>query len=423
MYREQTVGGHDFWTAQERTYHKHPIAVDGRLSLYGLSYLLRKNELFYWLDSARPQLITGQDEQRAALVDFVKNSAPGSIATVRGPFGSGKTALAYSTVAELVRSGAVSPGAIHRITQHDITQHEGFNPDDALAPKTVFDQTKKEGSTFPRVVFLEEIERTSDPETNEASFRNVATMRDGMFAPVIVLTGENTLDDPRFFDLVGSNPDEVLQIEMPPFTEADLYDAIKRRLLYTFGDVAKDIDVNNIFDPEIINVLIPNTDPRTATPRDIFFFFEALSSYTEGLKYTAKPLLDKPVHIDFATFRRAMRQQLGFNRARIDRDKDASQLRQEWFWTFIRDNYDPEVPFKSFTLRELLKIMKDSGFALETPEDTEDDWRFLYALRAELDLMEVNNSKLSPKPLPDTEFLPSTEAFIKSAIFAPVETK
>ncbi|MBI4098312.1 MAG: hypothetical protein HY426_04720, partial [Candidatus Levybacteria bacterium] len=295
----------------------------------------------------------------------------------------------------------------HRITQ-DTIYGESLTPEEILQTRTTFDPSKHMPDTMPRVVFIEEIERNNDPQANELSFRNISELRAGLFAPRIIVTGEDTLRDPRFFELIGADPKDVLQVDMPRLTGEILNEALRKRLVYLFGDQARGLNIN-IFAPEVLNALIPNTDPPIATMRDTFSYIKQLSEY---FKFGDKEKAEKPVEYDQPTF---IDGQL-FGRAIRSIHQGEVSPEQNALFQYIRAQYDPNFPFKPLMVEKLIELFGiDVDLSVEDPRKRALRERSLLQNLESIGLMEVRDSKLSPKPILEREFLPTVESFVRAA--------
>lgn len=255
----------------ERTFHEKPVLVDGALTWYGLDYISNHPYgLFNWLANRylSSEVAVRQETKIKSLAEHIVNSSPGSVATVFGPFGSGKTNFIYSLVNELDASGKIKLEEMHVIAVNNIYWNDVNSIEDLLKINSSFTSAPVDTKSIPpRLIIIEENER-ADKETHQDAFVMMGLLLPQI--PFLIFTGESTLKDPRFFELLGVKQNEVYQVEMDPVTPDSLKQAIKKRMTFLFGDQVSGFNPDSLFDPEFLNFLIPKTDPPSATYRDVF---------------------------------------------------------------------------------------------------------------------------------------------------------
>ena len=384
----------------ERVTHLSPILAEGALTWYGLNYLTRhSSDPFFWLStrSGADELV-GEEDKIKALANHIDSSPSGSLATIVGPFGSGKTGFVYRLMDELISSGKMKEEEIQWVATSNRDWNKIYTITDILA---------KNPPVPPRLIVLEENERIQRQD-HEDSFTMLGLLLPEI--PFLVLTGESTLKDPQFFKLIGVDPSKVYSVEMDPITPESLKEALKARMLALFGEYAQSFNPDKLFDPEFLNYLIPNTNPPVATYREILGKIVGMAQYGLGEGLVDRELRNQPAQINGELYRKVWQDSpSGIEKSYVD--KVTAGLHR-----IIRTTHNPSMAFQPLPYEKLIELGLFEG--LDAPgEERERNGKRNERLRNLLlwDVVkEVGDSKLTPKSNSDKTFIPTVKTFLNA---------
>ncbi len=358
-------------------------------------------------------LYVGQGEACRQLTDIIMHDKPGTVAIISEPFGFGKTSFVYTVIDSLVEAG-MSSGGWRRVWIDDLgTEFREFRkPDDCKKPDwTILDRTKIKSPVddTPKVLFIEEF----DIKISEAEIRTGLTQAGsylGKDVPIIVVTGDYVLRNPELLKLLGS-PFDPKYVSLEPLSQEIFREAVLTRLRSATEGKANDLQWNDIlcvyddekesyeiklddlFEPSIWELLIPNTNPPIALFRESFGILGGMfrdSSLYENL--------DSAPRVSRSAIRRA-----GFGKLVKTEVADFAQR----LYDFIRQSYKPGVKFESLTSTDLMKYCPVEKFS-------EHEYRsrvILPAIKAGV-LKSLGVPYLKPDDKRPGPYLPSQKSFV-----------
>lgn len=387
-----------------RVTHRSPVLVDGALTLYGFNYITTQRNIFHSLAkrALSEVVVVGQDEQIEALVKHISTAIPGSVATITGPFGSGKTDLVYGLVDKLIASGNTKPEEIHRI-EINSTDWDSVNSLSSILRRnsSFADGPVDILSIPPRLIIIEEGER-ADRETHETAFIMAGLLLPHI--PFLIFTGEYTLKDPHFFKLLGIDQNNVYQVQMAPVTADSLKETMRKRMTYLFGDQVKDFDPNPLFDPAFLDFLIPRTNPPIATYREVLMIISEL-----GQTETPRSSEDLPALIDGNLYRSFYDFRPPYHNLKPDVGVFVSRIQE-----LIRNTYTPTSYFQPLSYEQLITLGLYEGLdtkGLEREERRSD--RLTSLLRSKI-IAVIGDSVLTERNNKERTFLPTVETFLNA---------
>ena len=393
----------------ERVTHYSPILMEGgALTWYGLEHIIgHESKPFNWLsklENVYGHELVGQEDKIKALADHIASSPSGSVATVLGPFGSGKTGFVFGLAEELISSGKMRREEIKHRAMNDLDWNKTYTVDDILRDN--FPGEKDRKCVHPRLLILEEHER-ADKQTDEDAFTMLGLLLPEI--PFLILTGESTLKDPQFFKLIGVDRSKIYSVEMDPITPESLKEALKRRMIFIFGDYAQGFDPDALFDPEFLDFLIPNTNPPVATYRDALLWISSMGQQAETILDLKGEQENQPAHIN-GDFYRKIRQ------ARRSTMEPYEYSVKAGLHKLIRTTYDHSTSFQPLSYEKLIELGLYEGMGLDRTQrgrERELDRR-MRSLLSEGNgaIVEVDKSELTKKKDSDRRFLPTVDTFL-----------
>lgn len=393
----------------ERVYHDKPALIDGALTWYGLHYLANHsyNPFYSLARGGRSDLIIGIEPQIRSLSDHISTAPIGSLATISGPFGSGKTAFIYALLDELSTRGIMKPEEIHRIVLDDLRWSDVSGLDSVLSSLTTFgkDRYVNTEETPPKLVIIEEIDR-SEKEQHENAFLLAELIRRDL--PFLIITGGSaTLKDPNFFELMEVSSDQVYQVEMVPPTPESLKEVLKRDFAFLFGDNTPEFNPDRLFDPEFLDRALPNTHPPITTFREAL---SRVSDLAKSLRYP-KDSSDEHAFIDGNFYREFVKPTNDYVKDRLD---IGFLIRLQ---ELINSTYNPAVPFEALNFEQLTDLGFDEGIE----GDIDIRKRNKKLKNHHQFLIEVDVSALTDKPESERRFLPTARTFL-DARYNPIDS-
>lgn len=382
----------------EKVIHPSPILAEGALTWYGLNYIVsHHSDLFFWLATKRGiRELVGQEDKTKALADHIVSSPSGSVATIIGPFGSGKSGFVYRLMDELISSRKMKEEEMHWVATTDRDWDKIYTIPDILG---------KTPSVAPRLMIVEENERM-DKQDHENAFTMLGLLLPQI--PFLILTGESTLQDPQFFKLIGVNPSNIYSVEMDPITPESLKETLKKRMMSIFGDQMQEFNPDLLFDPEFLSFIIPNTSPPVATYRGTLENISWMGRNALGQGLVDRKLRDQPAQINGEFYRKI-------------RQDNLSRIEKSYIYTvtaglhkLIRTTFDPSTPFQPLSYEELIELGLFEGLDLDGAERERHSKRNerLNSLLGFGFVREVGDSKLTLKNNSDRKFIPTVQTFL-----------
>lgn len=222
--------------------------------------------------SVGAELLVGQERPRQELIDFAVQSPIGSVAIISEPLGTGKSSLVQMVRRDLATGYGISGDESPRISIHGLLPEDASFQDAYQAGTPAYRRQPDSHLARPKVVFLEEFDRKEGYQSLEEAMTKIGHSLGTDFERLL-LTGDYSLRNPNLIRALGVAV-EPKHIHLDPLTPATLKLILERRIQLASQDDLFDeykigeLDMEQLFDPEFLAHLVPNTDPPSATVRN-----------------------------------------------------------------------------------------------------------------------------------------------------------
>lgn len=255
-----------------------------------------------------PEIFVGQERARDDLARFILGGQPGSVAVIQDRFGSGKTEMRYRVEHDLETSGLMQRN--QSVTLFINTGRWQVDPSEGLEglmrnTSAFRGRGRQDGDPDApvKLLVIEEVGR-SDSEEVAHNLNILRQLRAKGELPPLLITGEETLSDPRFFEQLGCQPLDITRIELEPLTP----DLVEKALAVRISSARRSREIERIlrsgqeidqlieeltvlkqaeedlvtassefFDQQFLRRLVPPTEKPAATFRSVFAILSAIS--------------------------------------------------------------------------------------------------------------------------------------------------
>lgn len=288
----------------------------------------------------------GQERPYKQLRDALTQSPNGTVVAIVGPLGAGKDALLQVVITDLRAQGILKEHEVHHTFIEDFREDQKFEDID----RHLYWAEKPEGwpKVYPKVLVVNEVSYTRHSSKKHKEYLSRAGKFLGKEAPIIVLLGDS-LENRELVEALGS-PHEPIYIPLDPLTPDILKGTLRQRLARALERSPEEIDIDSMFDQDVLTSLTPNADYPIANMRMTLSVIESLRRKIKPTKEPFKitrDLIKRRYADDWAGF---------FFGEGWGRDWPTEKIQQFKLWLIghINNHGNGKIPMRAMTLAEIM---------------------------------------------------------------------
>lgn len=245
------------------------------------------------MHDATRDFFVGQERAYQKLSSAITDSPTGSVIVLSEPFGSGKDALLDVVTTDLMASGRIQSDEVKRI-HGESDLEDGITFEEVVSGSRHWayggkpsEQDIQDRRKVKTLVVNDVAHRWGHSKEKLQKMLSIAGQFLGTDVSRIIVMGDHALEDPEIVGALKS-PHEPIRIKLDPLTPDSLKAALRQRIAYVLECDPATIDTESLFDPDVLNALIPQTEYPVANMRGALVDLQGIGM---KLKPTEKELL------------------------------------------------------------------------------------------------------------------------------------